>query len=402
MKDKKCVKNVAGLGNSSYTKIEERTLKSIQTVKNLRTYYKGNHLLIYLITIFNKRNKLNLFCFAWTFSIYRNVFLMILVYTKGFTFLPEFEIWELLFYIFATWINIHSSKWTMVIFSLAFTDLKRKISMMIELDQMLKPEKDSSNRKVLPTINVLEKASLLSWRKMRLATRDYGKKFFTRHNLFYPCLLIAMALLLGFLFAIKFEFFVMQEHLSKALQLLVFQDFFTFGALVLILLYLGAGVNSFYEKHIFSLKNLHCLVSELLDYQNHFFPKSYDLAAGGGHNTSFAGSEAGRNKYCFAIKRIQHKFVFDKDLTDPLLARLAQELEKLVAMDEIENYLEELLEVYEKIINDLQHEEETGKLSIIGLKIDKKIFWNMLVGLFTLAYASYQFLVTEESDFLKK
>ena len=59
-------------------------------------------------------------------------------------------------------------------FFLTVKDLRRRLFLMERLEDMLEVDIHAGRRKYLPTINLFDVTSVLSWRRMRIIVRDYG------------------------------------------------------------------------------------------------------------------------------------------------------------------------------------------------------------------------------------
>ena len=294
--------------------------------------------------------------------------------------LPHKTFWEWLVLILVAGTFIYVFAKNIYLFSIGIQDLTRKDKLMTELNQMLRPRKERNYKKIIPTINFLDPTSLQSWQRMRLIVKDYGKKFTTRLNLYFPIIGFmaimdipaTLTLILGWIDLEKSK-----RHLLEAMFMF---DFVFFSIMLLVLLYKAAKVNSHYKSHKMSLLFLRGEIVELLNYKEHFF--------------EYPDKEKG-------FPLLLHNQVFGRRVSDPLAKRLIFSINSLIGYVDPGDYLEELIQIFDTLIQDLDLEKQFYMLKIFGISVDMNVFTKILVGSLSIAFTITKFLLSTESNFLK-
>lgn len=264
----------------------EYTYTKTQGKKKIK-YYSGLVLLHFLIKKYN--SKRNYYYMSMPFfipcSILFGLSSGILRMYFGQPFFGE-GILEILIFILNT-VNIGFMTFVFLQFFLRFfIDINRKVYILEQLGQMLSPEvlTESSEDRVLPTIDIISAQSLHSWMNLRRVTGDYGLKYLKRHELFIPSILsilIVSSLILIDIWSL--QNFIQtpststNEPLSNqdisTLKLSFFCCFnscFLFSLLIF-LLYTASGVNSHYKSHTHIIKGNKVLLEDIKVYRDYYF-----------------------------------------------------------------------------------------------------------------------------------
>jgi hypothetical protein len=167
---------------------------------------------------------------------------------------------------------------TIQFFSAGVRDMKRRAYMLGQLGQYISPRKihGAKDKKLLPTINMLDKVSLHTWLDLRKLTIDYGKKYFKRHELFMPVIFQLGFMCMIFLFIVVSNIIPLGNSNSALIEKnklsigLACGIGYLFG-LLFWMLYNAAHINRQFDKHSEILKNNKDLLEDILNFKEFYF-----------------------------------------------------------------------------------------------------------------------------------
>ena len=156
-------------------------------------------------------------------------------------------------------------------------DMKRRSYILRQLGQMISPKKNLSyqnEKKLFPTLNLTDQLSLNTWLDLRKMSVDYGRKYFFRHEIFFPVVFFMglVSFIAAFVLLI-FEFDVEQKLWDEIVKMRMFLSlnttlmFFLFFGL----LYQGSGINMEFEEHIKILRKNKQLYNDLVFFKEYYF-----------------------------------------------------------------------------------------------------------------------------------
>lgn len=360
-------------------KFDVDNYKKILKIKNSKIcYYKGNAIFKYIVQQVNKKGKTKLviILISIIIGITRTILPVFVINTKGFSQMPKIKVWEyfsisliLLNTMFVITINLF-------LHLISYRDLIRKNAIMVEMNQMLLPRKAKSQPKLLPTINLIDQNSLLAWRKIRYIARDYGKKFSERHNLYLPIYIFILLVDLIIIIGLRVKLISFAEEKVIFFQGICLVDFISGSLQLLSMLYLAARVNSHYDQDKIALMQARSTIRELNAYKEHFFDYEEEKEE---------------------VLVQQHLQIFEEDVQDALTAKFAQKLIEMIGYKkDPSSYLENLLGIYDEILEELDIEKEFGMLKIFGFGVDMRVFWNMLFTVLSAAVGVYNFFFGDQ------
>lgn len=258
----------------------------------------------------------------------------------------------------------------------AVVDLQRKNALLQQLTQMIKAEKTLSIPKVLPTISLLDVASVYSWLKMRKVAKSYGNKFFKRHELYLAVIFLLMIFLLVVFVLAHFDFIlILSKETKLQFKSVIISDFLIASLFSVSIMFFSARLNGYYDTHIYEFIKVKETVQEIYRFREHFFdlePENY------------------------SIIHLQKSQVFKEKIENPVFKAYVDTIKRICPKNDIPEYLNNLLETYEHLIETLQNEKEYDQLKVLGLTISMEFFINVLVGTMSGAVAGVQILFFPE------
>ena len=261
-----------------YSTCPARELKKCTQNGKEYWYYDGKIIFEYFVRAFNKNDK----------TLTKSKFYMFMLICFGYGMSPGIirvihnqsfhgENWVA---ILAFYLNCLGSAYLMMtvfmFFSSAKLDMKRRAFLLRQLGQIISCKKITSytDFKLLPTINITDQITMNTWLELRKLTVDYGRKYFARHEIFFPVLfLIGMMNLTA-----SFIFFVTKFNLSGYILIEISKMRYLFAMNTILmfffffsLLYLGAGINDQFSVHVETLKKNKQIFNDLIFFKEFYF-----------------------------------------------------------------------------------------------------------------------------------
>lgn len=144
----------------------------------------------------------------------------------------------------------------------AIMDIKRRRELMKRFKLMLNPYMEKTTKTSLPIVDLLDTTSIYGWRSLYTVNLEYGKKFFVRHTMFMPIVVLTLGLCIGlFYIATSYVTRHMQED-SKFVDLLIVTmtrislDIFILLLMTAKLLIISASFNQLYQQPVELLRSL--------------------------------------------------------------------------------------------------------------------------------------------------
>ncbi|KAL4480461.1 hypothetical protein ABPG74_020977 [Tetrahymena malaccensis] len=227
--------------------------------------------------------------------------------------------------------------------SFGISDLHRKLTILQELSFMLIPRKigDINTSKVLPTINIVKKESLKGWSTLRKSIMAYGKSYSIRVEI-----LIAVMALYAFacIALIVLAYFkVIQINIVIIVQ--IGFDSLLMVIIVCFVLFWGSNLNQTFTDQITNLYNNKIYVQDLLLVQDSYINKG----------------------------KVSNNFLYNKGL------QIAKE--NLEENQNIKEYLQDLLDYYQQIIDEVQYDQQNYPFTFLGIKVTPIVLQSLLVAL---------------------
>ena len=264
-------------------------------------------------------------------------------------------------------------------------DMKRKRSLLAQLGQIISPKKLSKypQKKILPTINLADRLSLRAWLDLRRVAVDYGAKYFFRHQIFLPVILLfsVLSFALGVVFLL-FNLSVsadLETELKKFSIFLLMNSGYLFTFLVY-LLYLAGWINEEFDKHIEILKKNAAIFYDLIEFENFYFYKVKENSPkkrAYNNDGLFFDSVSGKREECSSFI---HK-------------RLAQEVMDIVGLESrslVKEYIESLIRANNRFVEILEDEERFNALKILGFKITTATVNNFILAFLSVIITCYE------------
>jgi len=239
-----------------------------------------------------------------------------------------------------------------------YSDISRKSSLMQQLGHMISISRQDSSLKFLPSISIVDKLNIHSWMKARILVREYGQKFFKRHEITMTTLGIWNIFSLILLIFLYLNVIKIQYLARRSLIITLLFDFIIFSILILGIFFNAAMLNSYYESHIYKLVKLKELTSEIYNFRDAYFP--------------FLSPENS-----FSLTGIQARVIFPRASapSNPLISALISSISCLPGSS-IGDHLRSSMEAYEVAIEVLKEERKNNQISVLGIKIDMTLFFN--------------------------
>lgn len=131
-------------------------------------------------------------------------------------------------------------------------DYRRKIYIMKCLKSLISPHK-VYKKKLLPTLNFLDKTSANSWYMMRRTLQNYGYNMEMRHKLLIPALFCYMIFIYALNWIKNLGLIKMEKNFVERMAPFLNIDYTIFSWLILVLLFELAGLNMQDKNHVEAL-----------------------------------------------------------------------------------------------------------------------------------------------------
>jgi hypothetical protein len=234
----------------------------------------------------------------------------------------------------------------------AFSDIKRKRQILNQLNLMANIYAEKCDMTILPTINVLDRQTMYSWRTLYALNQEYGKKFFIRHKIFIP-FVIGLLLLDGVLLFIVMSYLGKEGRIQSGdkevemyllLALRVNLDLLLYFIMTLAILVMAASFNESYELPTDLLRKL-----------------SYSLENARTFKYQYVFKNSGKEQQVETLPEVDSVF---EALCDEMRVRFTEE--------NFEAEIEKLLKYYRSLSVSLESERDNNILRVLGMRISKQ------------------------------
>ena len=360
--------------------------KYFWTDNNGRRYYDGRVVFEHLTSSYNKENPVSklYILFLISGSIFYGIFSGLMRVARGESFHGSGALEITIFY-WTALSNCFLIFTTVMFYHQAIRDLQNKNFMLEQLGQMISPRKDIdlSYTKKLPTINIIDPISLHTWTCMRRVCLDYGLRFFYRHQLFIP-----IVLMVGFIaasLAIALHYLLKENDIERTSALLDLKNYLYLDTVLMFtmfftLLFKSARINNHFERHIKILKGNKDLFMELLRFKDYYFKDFFDDLASvlSDHKSFYHGILTGDTE-SYVHYRVAREIMFLSEGGDP---------------DYIERRLKKLIETKTEFIEKLEDETEFYSLKVLGYRVTSTAVLNLLFAFVSIFFTAYEILFT--------
>lgn len=269
-------------------------------------------------------------------------------------------------------------------YCVAIFDMKRKAYMLHQLGLMISPKKrpEYKVRKLLPTVNLLDQLTLNTWIELRKLVTDYGRKFFFRHEIFLPIILICGTSSL--VFAVMLGLYSGERDEAQHIEFEKFIIFLTINFFLLFfvffsMIFSASNINKQFNSHIKILKENKQLYLDLLFFKEFYFSDSM---------TEQKKSKTGRYKFdAMGLQNIKS--------TSYVHRRLAKEVKDILGPfvnDFVGEYLENVIRVNDSCIEELEDEQRFNSLRLLGFRITNQTVMNLIIAFLSVSATGYEIL----------
>lgn len=344
--------------------VEESKYRKPRTVKmgdqedsQMRTYFAGECVFHYIISK-NKTVKLNRLYFVIVITFVRVVAVFILEWwmfkdpvwgygKTNYDFLLGVFIQANITYFLVSNIGF---------FSVAITDILRKINVLAQINLMADMDSERSEKCILPLINFFDETSLYSWRALYTVAKEYGKKFFIRHKIF-------MRLVLAFLLLDFLALFYLVNHfpsdpyakrLLVSLALSIDLDMGVYLFMVVYLILVAARFNSKLKQPTAILQKLIELLRIIKQFKSIFIHDCQDP----------------HEPLSFTL--------YEQQIKDPVFRAFLLDLKKNLPLADVDSELDRLIQCYTILRDSIEFERENNSLSVLGVRLSSQLMFRSL------------------------
>lgn len=257
--------------------------------------------------------------------------------------------------LFLLYLTVHNIAY----FLLAIFDMNRKILISDQISGVNSIFKKECNGRLLPMINFLDFTSLFSWKSLLDINRDYGKKFFLRHQIFLAIVLIVT--LTNYFVLDKnlqtAELFIKEDYEIVTFCFFIYFDSILFYAMFLMLLIKADKFNTFYTTNLYRLQTKILLLERVRLFQRHYLNNKQE---------SLIGEDISSQ-------------LFSSEISDHLLKALTLEVENQIPKAQIDHHLEQLVKFHKNLAENLEQERSSESVRIFGIKISKVLIQSIVL-----------------------
>ena len=333
----------------------EETSTKLNTIGN-NEYFSGE-LLFHYIVLKMRDLKMNDILIAIVFVMIRIVVPMIL----DFLLIPDFSFANCktsLTMVILVDINLMFFMFVNFLFYLqALTDIRQKKKILNQINQMANIYAEKSELTILPTLNVLDPQSMYTWRSLYTINQEYGRKFFIRHKIYIPFVLII--LLIDFLLLYMITSYLSSNGRAKSMDFSV-------------LSYVMLSIRVNFDILLYFIMTLAILVISAS------FNESYELPTDILRKLTFCLKNAKQFKYQYVFKdgiqklKKGEEFVQTLPELDPIYCSLCDEMRIRWHPEEFDQKIDNLVDYYEDLLQSLESEKVNNVLTIAGIRISKQ------------------------------
>jgi hypothetical protein len=270
----------------------------------------------------------------------------------------------------------------------AIIDLQRKFFIMCQLGYMISPRilKQYPYPKLMPTISILDPVSMHTWYNCRRMALDYGRKYFYRHEIFLPVNLLLMFLNIVvyfvYLYLTRKEYVKHSPEISRVLySCLIDSALFMWAGFHF--MYSAGKLNDEFDFHLGLISHNKGLIANLLEFRHYYFS---DLIG--------SANRIGRDlkKIMLSESRSALHSVMRDEVIKMVQVKLL-ETEDLEARNELlTNFLQEILNDYDKLSEDLNRDKLFEQSKILGFSVQKNSVVNFAFAIISAIFTVYQLL----------
>lgn len=264
--------------------------------------------------------------------------------------------------LFLLYLNTHNIAY----FLLAIMDLDRKNSVSSQLSNINSIHRTQGNIRYLPMINFLDFTTLWSWKSMLTINKNYGKKYFIRHQMFLAFVLITTLTNYYVLKKVLEDStgFDKEEYESISVCFFIYFDLFSFYWMLLTLLIKAGNFNSYYSEHLYRIQTKVLVLEKVRLFQRHYVRGS---------------STINQNGRASLIPKVYSKHLFSDGISNSLIKALCSEIYHQIPRERIDYHLEQLIKYHRSMIEEITNEKDTESMKIIGIKISKQIIQSVVL-----------------------
>jgi len=335
------------------------TIRSHEVIKVVKSehssrvvkYYNGIHIFYHLV-LKTKKKLRGVWLPAFGLAVVKS-FLPFVVGSLLKNEIPNLDRQEMMIagavHLFLLYLNTYNIAY----FILALFDLARKNLIQDQLTHMNSVHKKHDKRRLLPMINFLDFTSLSNWKGLLDMNRNYGKKFFLRHQIF-----------LGFVFVMTLTSYLVlylnltsTDNISRvpyekmAFWMFIYFDLIFFYGMFIALMFSASKFNGFYSTNLARLRAKIQILEQIRLFQTHYL-------------------ENHTHKNLIPVELSDKLFV--SDISNSLLRALSREVKKQVPKKNMDVHLKELIKYHKTLVENLAKEQDSESIRIFGLSVTKQ------------------------------
>ena len=284
----------------------------------------------------------------------------------------------------------------MIFFTVYRFDAKRRLYLLRNVEFLINYKKEigDSEPKILPTMNLVDKLTLNSWMELRKIVMDFGRKFYYRHQIFLPAIilsgLVSALTILGIVF-FKVEDRVGEDKKTNLRKLIAFLVY-NFGVMFLLGLYMiyqASQINKEFNDHLKILQSNKQFYKDLKFFKDFYFNYKDD--------STDRSQYSAKNKTIYTYNERVFRGKKSMSIVHRILAKEIQDNLDVLNDETVDAYMEDILEINESLIEELGNEKEYGSMEILGFPITEEVVLNFVVGCLSLALGIYEFVFNNNS-----
>ena len=321
-------------------------------------YYNGIHIFYHLVLKTKKKMKgvwLPAFGLAIVKSFIPLVFAAMIKSGR-----PELDRQEMMIAGFVHLFLLYLNTYNIAYFLLAIFDLGRKSLIQDQLTNINAVHKKHDKRRLLPMINFLDFTTLSNWKGLLDLNRNYGKKFFLRHQIFlaFVFLMTITSYLVLYVNLTSTENIDKASFEKVAFWMFIYFDLIFFYSMFIALMFSASKFNGFYSTNLARLRSKIHILEQIRLFQSHY------------------------------LENQQHKNLIPNELSDSLftdsisnslLRAISREVKKQVIPSSMDYHLKELIKYHRTLIENLSKEQESESVRVFGISVTKQFIQSFVV-----------------------
>ena len=314
-----------------------------------REYYKGDLIYHYIIKKMNSMKKISGMRLTVLFLCIRLLIPAIIDIILIPDYMSSFSFSDAV-YIILCELNICFFVFVNIWFYLqAYTDILRKQSIINQLNRMADMYRESKDISILPTVNLIDIQSMYTWRSLYTINQEYGKKFFIRHKIYIPFVIILM-MVDSILLALTMLYIRKRTHNiddnSSMIYIMMIRidiDLMLYYVMTVIILYISSDLNDKYNKPtdilkklIYTIDNIR-IFKDLYIYNNRDDTDEIDII------------------HTLLCNEIRYRYAGDKDTFDNSMITLSK--------------------YYRTLYESFEYERKNCMIKVFGVRVTKQIIY---------------------------